>query len=198
MSSETDKKFSTDEILQGIIEGRPEIFCFIRGKTFSFISNYIRLHNGRKSDCEEVFQDTLIVIFKKLKKNNLTLTCDFATYFIAVSKTIWRFEQKNKKKESAIYPVPECAEEKEIEDIYKESKEFKLYREYFGRLRTKQQEIIKASMNGESYDTLYQEFGYKNTGVFKNEVCRIKKKLIKDITSDKRFKNLNGNRNWSI
>ena len=89
-------------------------------------------------------------------------------------------------------------EEDEIETFYNESKEFQLYRRHFRTLKKRQQAILEASINGESYKDIFTKFGYASADSFKNEVYRIRKNLIDKITKDPEYQKLKNRSNWSV
>ena len=200
MSNFPKTNIPNDELINGIRSGSPEIFKHLKLSCFPFVLKYVRSTNGMLKDAEEIFQDALIVVFKKLKRSELQLNCQFTTYFISICKYIWTFKQDkgNNFIEVNVEHFDHISDEKEIEDLYLESKEFQLYRHYFNKLKKRQQKILTAAISGKSYNELYMDFGFKNVDVFKNEVYRIKQRLIKQISSDESFKKLNGNTNWSL
>lgn len=197
MLSKPKKDYSNEEILVGIQEENPEVFRYIQFKTFPVIYKFIKQNKGTKENADEIFQDALIVVFKKNTKGSLQLRCKFTTYFIGICKTIWKYNYKNGNP-LVIDAVDVVEDEKEIEDLYKESKEFQLYRKCFKQLKDRQQKILLASLSNKPYKELFMDFGFKSTDVFKTEVNRIKKRLIENIVSDPNFKKYNGEKNWSL
>lgn len=197
MSAKPVKDFSNEEILNGILNENREVFQFIRLKTFPQLLSLVKRNEGNFHVAEELFQDALIVIFKKLKKGPIPLQVKFGTYFLGICKTIWKFNHKNNSL-IVLDSVDIIDDEKEIEDIYQESKEFQLYRKHFNQLKKRQQKILMASLSNKTYNDLFEQFGFKNANVLKTEISRIKKRLIENITSDPDFKKYNGGKNWNL
>ncbi len=56
---------------------------------FYVVSRYIVKNNGRSTDAEDVFQDTLIVLVEKLRQDDFQLTASLKTYILAIAKNIW-------------------------------------------------------------------------------------------------------------
>lgn len=189
-------ELTNDEILNGLREGDQSVFRYIKVLTFPSIVLFIKQSKGTPLQAEEVFQDALIVIFKKLLKAPIKIDCKFSTYFLGICKIIWKFEHQNGNP-SMLLSVDILDDKEEIEDIYKESKEFNLYRKHFKKLKKRKQEILLASFSNETYNSLYMQFGFKSAEVFKSEVARIKKALIISLSSDPDFKKCNGNKYWS-
>lgn len=46
-------------------------------------------NNGSVSDAEDIFQDTMIIVYNKVKQVDFSLTSKLSTYVSAVSKNLW-------------------------------------------------------------------------------------------------------------
>jgi RNA polymerase sigma factor (sigma-70 family) len=46
-------------------------------------------NNGTDDDAKEVFQDTMLVLFKKVRESDFNLTVQLGTYIYAISHNIW-------------------------------------------------------------------------------------------------------------
>ncbi|MFM9989093.1 RNA polymerase sigma factor [Flavobacterium sp.] len=56
---------------------------------FYSVNRFITNNNGSTNDAEDVFQDTMIILLEKLRKDNFQLTASLKTYIMAISKNIW-------------------------------------------------------------------------------------------------------------
>jgi hypothetical protein len=192
--------FSNSEIIDGIIKGDLVIYKYIRNNSFPFLMQWLN-DAASKRKAEEIIQNALIILYRKITTRGLILQCGFITYFLAVCKKIWIYEVDYRK---IAFLEDDRSEEiakiddQEIENLYLESKEFKLYRRHFNGLKKKQQLILEASIDGIPYDDLFKQFGYSSISSFKNEVCRIRKILKERIISDPCFKILKDKSNWSL
>jgi len=192
--------YSDIEIIDGIKRGDPLIVKYIRDKNISFLRTLSGKTRNNHLE-EEIFQDALIVVYRKLTSSNFTLNCQFNTYFLAVCKKIWAFGNSYKKITQPLTSEMACIsaeEQEEIESLYIVSKEFQLYRRHFKTMKKRQQSILEASINGESYKELFAQFGYASADSFKNEVCRIRKNLINRIISDPEYQRLKNKTKWSL
>ena len=197
MASGLQREYSDCKIIEGNLKENPGIFRHVQHAAYPTILKIINEKKLKNVHANEVFQDAMIVIFKKIKKGPLNLSCKFTTYFIGVCKTILRFNRNNGNRVD-LEIVDVIDDEQEIEDLYKESREFQLYRRHFNKLKPKQRKILLASLSTKPYKELFTEFGYKSADVLKTEITRVKKLLIDRITSDPDFKKCNGGNGWSI
>ena len=197
MQEETNRDFTNDEILRGIRMGSSEIFRHIQITTFSHLENFITKNKGTKAQAKEIFQEALIVVFKKIRNGPIVIDCKFSTFFIGICKIIWKYNHKNDNHVS-LGSVDVIENTEEIEDLYMESREFRLYMKHFSNLSERKQNIFQASLSNKPYNEIYKAFGFKSTSVLKNKIARIKKQLIQNITSDPDFISFSNRKRWKI
>jgi RNA polymerase sigma factor (sigma-70 family) len=56
---------------------------------FGMVNRFIRNNKGRTDDAEDIFQDTMIVLLEKLRKDDFQLTASIKTYVMAIAKNLW-------------------------------------------------------------------------------------------------------------
>lgn len=66
-------------------------------KFFPVIASYIKQNSGNDEDAQDVFQETIIVLFEKVKHPDFVLTSSLSTYLFAISKNIWLKHLRNQK-----------------------------------------------------------------------------------------------------
>ncbi|MCE3228041.1 MAG: polymerase, sigma-24 subunit, subfamily [Bacteroidetes bacterium] len=66
---------------------------------FPVIKKYIIKNSGTKSDAEDIFQDALLVLFKKTEKGNFELTSSLNTFLFGISRNLWKEQLRKNKKE---------------------------------------------------------------------------------------------------
>ncbi|MES2432083.1 MAG: sigma-70 family RNA polymerase sigma factor [Bacteroidota bacterium] len=59
---------------------------------------YITTNNGTTDDAADIFQDALVILCKKVKEGNLTLTVPLKTYLMGIVKNCWLQELRLRKK----------------------------------------------------------------------------------------------------
>jgi DNA-directed RNA polymerase specialized sigma24 family protein len=186
-------------MIEGFIHGDHEIFRYVSDQTIPYLVKTIG-KKGTKSQAEEIVQEACIVIFRKAGSSGLELNCKFLTFFIAVCKNILNYEIRIKGREEILstdFSQNGVLDEEEIEMLWKESREFRLYRRHFNTLKGKQQTILHSTLDGVAYKDLYRQFGYKSEEAFKNEVFRIRRKLFQRISEDPEFNFLKNRNYWS-
>ncbi|MDZ4745266.1 MAG: sigma-70 family RNA polymerase sigma factor [bacterium] len=56
---------------------------------FGMVKRFITNNHGRADDAEDIFQDTMLVLFEKLRQDNFELSASIKTYIMAISKNLW-------------------------------------------------------------------------------------------------------------
>lgn len=91
---------------------------------FPLIQKHVLKNSGSKEDAEDLFQDALVILYKKVKHSEFTLTSSLSTFLFGVARNIWYQELKRRNK----IVEPETFEEDFLEtDLYMQAEEaFKL------------------------------------------------------------------------
>ncbi len=92
------KRISTQEILDGIRNKNNPVLKIVYKDNYPVIENFILKNSGSSLDAEDIFQEAIVIIYKRVTKNELILNCSFATYIFSVSKALWYKELRNRKK----------------------------------------------------------------------------------------------------
>lgn len=64
-------------------------FKEIHKKSYGVISKLVLLNNGTKEEAEDVYHDTVIIFYEKVKSGKLTLTCSITTYLYSIARNLW-------------------------------------------------------------------------------------------------------------
>ncbi|NPD46478.1 MULTISPECIES: RNA polymerase sigma factor [unclassified Lentimicrobium] len=87
------EKYTTNEILDGIKSGNNIILQFIYQSYFDSIKTLVLSKRGNEDLAYDIFQDSLVVIYKKLKTEEFQiLKSSFFTYFYSVCRiTLFKY-----------------------------------------------------------------------------------------------------------
>lgn len=97
-------------LLSQIRKGDSTAFKLIYKKMYPVIANYIRLNGGSDEEARDVFQDALVVLYRKLQEEGFELTCKIQTFLYSVSRNLWLNEIRSK---AWFSPESEIRDEKE-------------------------------------------------------------------------------------
>lgn len=82
-------KYTTQEILKGILENNSKIVQYIYDRYFHSIRKFIEKFGGGNDDALDVFQEGIIVIYEQLLSGEIRPINNFRTYFFSICKFKW-------------------------------------------------------------------------------------------------------------
>ena len=90
--------FSDKAIIQGLKQKQERVIRYLYREYFPCILSMIEQNNGVYEDAEDIFQDGLVILYRKFSKGRGKLNCSLKTYFYAICKNIWmqRLERTRK------------------------------------------------------------------------------------------------------
>ena len=179
--------------LKGLLKNDSKVIDSIFQQYLPGIQNYIIQNKGTKQAAEDIFMDALEVIFRKLKADDLKLTCSFYTYLFEICKRLWWKKLRRKRTENRVtnmdWPVSIAGEEplKAMED----QEQYQLYKEKFALLNEGCQQILELFLiQQKSMQEITTILGFKSEGYSRKKKHNCKEKLKKLIREDKRFSSL--------
>lgn len=189
-------KYTEQELLEGLISQRNDVLQSIYSLYFKTVRRLIFLNNGREEDAKDIFQETLVIIYRKLQKDKTTLNCSLKTYIYSVARLLWLKELENKRNRNI--NLEECDQFVDIEDNDYElvgvNERLKLYHEQFEQLSNDCKKILKLFLNNISIAEITKIMGYSSVQHTKNRRYRCKKSLIERIRNNPKYEELkNGN-----
>lgn len=174
--------------LEGLKANDNEVLSQIYHAYFKGIAQYVVHRGGSRQDAEDVFQDTMLVIYRQVKSGQLVLTSSFYTYLYAVSKKIWLKKQGRKKTTQAL-PINEAVPSA-VETMLEEAEQYELYQEKFRQLGKDCQTVLQLFFKGTKMNEIAKVMNYASEGYAKKRKFKCKQKLIGMIQEDTRFQSL--------
>jgi RNA polymerase sigma factor (sigma-70 family) len=62
------------------------------------VRKYILKNHGGREDAKDIFQDALVILYKKVQEPSFTLQSSLSAYFMGIVKNLWRQELRRKNK----------------------------------------------------------------------------------------------------
>jgi len=189
-------QISDEAILEGIKLKSQFIVSYLYEELFSGLLKFIKANSGSEEDAEDIFQETLIVVYQKMDHPEFELTSSFKGYFYGVSRMLWlrKISDVSPSDDSLdinqIFTSPAIAEDDMARELQIDTDILKhgLYQKYFLQLGTECQEILRLAMKKVSTKKISEKTGYTPNYVkTRKSMCR--KKLIELIKKDPQYKN---------
>jgi len=155
------------------------------------IQSIIRGMGGTNDDGWEIFQEALIVVMAKAKKDNFELTSSFYTFLVSICKFKWFNESKKKYKRDLTIEdnVTLSTDEDIIKDI-NQVERYRLFRSKLGMLKPMCRQILELFFNQYSLKEITEKLTLASENAAKQKKHQCQKKLIALIKSDPHYKEL--------
>lgn len=166
------------KILQSFKNGQREKAFGKLYQLYPKIERLILSKGGQKQDASDVFQESLIILFRNLEKTNFTLTSSFYTYLYSVSRFIWSDMQK---KELNIISKEVNLNEENIFETLQEEKRFKLAEDAFSELGQRCKKLLLLFYHqGMSFKDIATVMQFSSEKIAKNQKykCLSKARVI--------------------
>jgi RNA polymerase sigma factor (sigma-70 family) len=186
------------ELLQGVAQSDTKIISFIYQDNFRTIRHLVVSNNGYESDAEDVFQETLVVLFSKVRKEELTLTCSLNTYLYSIARNIWikELSKRKRKPESIDSEEVFLNTDQSIIDSIELNERMRLYRNKFEELSDDCKKVLRMFLNNVPIREITLSMGYSSDQHTKNRRFRCKKSLIHRIVNSSTYKELGYEKNF--
>ncbi|MEM8523297.1 MAG: sigma-70 family RNA polymerase sigma factor [Bacteroidota bacterium] len=176
--------------INGIVENDFAILQQMYKESLPEVVKYVKRNSGTLDDAKDIFQEGILVIFKKAKEGNLTLTTSFHNFLFLVCKRIWLKKLTKKgKKEVPFEEEWEFSFEDTLEEEFLQHKKWKLFHQKFQQLAEECQKVLKMWFNKQSSKTIAQEMGYTEDYA-KRKKYKCKAGLTELIKKDALYKDL--------
>jgi RNA polymerase sigma factor (sigma-70 family) len=183
---------SKEKIIEGIIRGDNEVMKYIYQENFKKIKFLVTTNNGSETEAEDIFQETLVILYRKLRETNYQITCSLNTFIYAVARTVWLKELSARKIKTEIFDTQDSylSDMPDILQLIEKNERLKLFREKFEELSGDCKKVLKMFLNNLSIKDITRIMGYSSEQHTKNRQYRCKKSLIEKIKSSKQYKEL--------
>lgn len=185
--------YSDEDILQGIKTQDRSVVNYVYRELFPTIKYLITTNSGSEIDAEDVFQDALVIIFKKVREDDLILTSSFKTYLYSVCRNLWlqRLDRRAFGSEFLeLENLNELQDTIQFEFADTEDEKYKLFQQHFLRLGEDCQKVLKLFLQKVPLKEIADLMGFKSEKYAKTRKFMCKEKLKQQILNDPRFKKL--------
>jgi RNA polymerase sigma factor (sigma-70 family) len=169
------------------------VLQFIYKNFYSSINFFIKKNSGTDEDANDIFQEAIIIIYRKLKSNNLVLDCSFETYIFSVCRYLWIKQLSKIKYEKELIEdnlrYDEEIYDEQFEQVTVINERYRLYQKHFSNLSKECQKILQLSFDKVSPKTIAQVMDLKNEKYVRKKKYDCKELLIETIKQDLEFKN---------
>ena len=183
--------------MNGIANGDLEVINFLYSEYFQSIRHLIVSNSGSEDDARDVFQEVLIVFFRKLKLPDFSLISSLKTYLYSVARLIWLKELEHRKKFENFEETGTnyLTDDKDLPDLIERNERMRLYREKFEELSEDCKRVLRMFLNNIPIKEITRLMGYSSDQHTKNRRFRCKLALINKIRASNKYQELSYGKN---
>ena len=187
--------YSDEQILKGILRHDNLILQYIYKQYYYNINYFIRKNQGNEDDASDIFQEAIIIIYRKLKENDLIFEkSSFKGYLFSVCRFLWlkQLEKRRIERErlNESLPFQEDLYDDNLVELVDKNDRYGLYQKHFVTLSTDCQKLLQMFFEKTPLKEIAKVMGYKGENYAKTRKYKCKEILISRIKQDAEFKKI--------
>ncbi len=191
MEARPVKRLTDEEIINGLRKRDNRVLQYIYKNSFNAVKQLVVHNAGSDSDAEDIFQEALIIIFKKLRDDaDFKLTANFTTYIYSIARLIWLKHLKQIKK-IEIDPLNRDMEERiEFEEpLPVEDKDLRMaiYQRTLSQIPEDCQKILRLTAEDITSREIARKLGFRSEGYVRKRRHFCKEYLVNKIKHDAEY-----------
>ncbi len=156
------------------------------------ISYFIKNNGGTFEDAKDVFQDALVVIYKKTRSNDFELTSGFYTLLYGICRNLWGNRlQKKSRTEVTLTDDYKYTFEDETSRLIEKEEENRIFWDAFRQLGQGCQRLLELFFAKTKMADIVQQLELSSVAYAKKRKFQCKEQLIKLVKADARYVELN-------
>jgi RNA polymerase sigma factor (sigma-70 family) len=181
--------YTDEELIEGLRQRKSRCIEHMYKEFFPIIRHHLLHNSGNQQDMEDLFQDTILVLYKQTMAEPFVLECSLKTYFISIGKNLWmqRLDRKYKLLYQADCEVHESWEPYSMEDMVLQDEHLELQRLFYKHLMLMPSEcrqLLQLYCLKIPYREIARLMKYKDEVYVKTRKYSCKKMLRRRIMND--------------
>ena len=180
------KKISDIAIIEGVRKQDDKILNWLYDNYLQSVKSYVLKNCGSEEDVPDVFQDSIIVLYKQISEDSLNLTTDLKGYFFGVVRNVWNAQLRKKQRTTALDIDLADEDEDEKEEINDPILE-RVVSRAFQKLKPDQQTVLSLFSDGHSYEEIALKMNLKNEIYARRKKYLCKEALLEMVKEDPEY-----------
>lgn len=169
-----------EEQIRLLQNGDDRILQVIYRQYYQTIVNLVMNNSGSLQEAKDIYQETLIIFYEKVKDEDFELNCKLKTYLYSISRNLWLKQLQHKKRFTNSISDSEEYLEIPWEEASKKEDQYQAMHSALESLGEPCRSILKDFyMHSQSMEEITEKFGYTNADNAKNQKYKCLKRLKK-------------------
>ena len=182
------------DYIKGIREEDASVIQAIYRNFHQSIVYFVENNSGNDEDGHDLFQEGLVVIFKKVQDPDFQLTSSFYTFFYAICRNLWYHKLRRKSIEGGtLSPEMQLKDEDNSEALTTANDQYYLYRKMFLQLGEDCQKLLELFLQKVSMSEIMDIMGFSSITYTKKRKFICKERLIKSVQDHPSYSELTMN-----
>ena len=177
-------KISDSAIIDGIRRQDDQILNWLYDNYQETIRHHVLKNSGSDADVSDVFQESIITLYRQISENELKLTSDLKGYFFGIARNIWSAQLRKKVRNTKIESDYPDEDENESGNPVLE----RIITRAFKLLSDDSQTILTLFSEGYSYQEIASRMNLKNETYARRKKYLSKEALMEFVKSDPEYK----------
>jgi RNA polymerase sigma factor (sigma-70 family) len=178
------KKVSDISIIEGVREQDDKTLNWLYDNYLQSVKNYVMKNSGSSEDVSDVFQDSIIILYRQIAEDNLTLTTDLKGYFFGIARNVWNALLRKKQRTTEL--IIDIPEDDMIEDINNLVLE-RIVSSAFQKLKPDQQTVLNLFSEGHTYEEIALKMNLKSETYARRKKYLCKEALLEIVKEDPEY-----------
>ena len=177
------RKISDTAIIEGVRQQDEKVLNWLYDNYHETVRNHVLKNSGSDADVSDVFQESIIILYRQISENNLNLTSELKGYFFGIARNIWSAQLRKKARNTEIESdFPDEIENDEGSNLLE-----RIVSRAFRKLSDDSQTILTLYSEGYSYQEISGRMNLKNETYARRKKYLSKEALMELIKSDPEY-----------
>ncbi len=178
------------QIIELILTGKDDKAFLALYKYFNPIKKMVISKGGRPEDAQDIYQDALIILHKKIMEGDFKLTAKLSTYLYSICRYLWKDQlKKNSKLQSVEFNEEiDAVDLNGLEEIIEKENKIKVAEKIVSELGERCRELLLLFYSGTmKLKDIALKMGYNSENTAKNQKYKCleaAKKKLEEVQQD--------------
>ncbi len=168
----------------------PKKLQVLYDQTLPSLRKHIQKNSGTLEDAEDIFQESVIVAYRKLKDPTFQLTSSLSTFVFSIAKRKWLYELKKTRSSVTYMESFSEPEGNVLDEMIINSERTNLYLKHFALLTDGCKEILTYFLDGIKMSEIAKKLGFSSEGYARKRKHQCQEKLLEAIKTDQVYNEL--------
>jgi len=178
-------KITDSAIIEGIRQQDDQVLNWIYDNYLQTVRHHVLKNSGSEADVSDVFQESIISLYKQISEDGLNLTSDLKGYFFGIARNIWSAQLRKKARNTEIeFDLPDDGDSEEAQNPILE----RIISRAFQKLNPDARTILTLYSEGFTYLEIVTKMNLKNETYARRKKYLSKEALMALIKEDPEYK----------